>query len=46
MGDDRQLRRKPFEVFGFPAEVAFRDQQGEVGVLVAGVFDAAVEFGL
>jgi hypothetical protein len=24
MGDDRQLRRKPFDVFGLSAEVALR----------------------
>lgn len=46
VGDDRQFRGKPFDVFRFPAEVALRNQQREVRIFMAGVLDAAVQFGL
>ena len=46
VGDDGALFGEAFDVLGFFLEVALGDEEGEVGVFVAGVFEAAVEVGL
>jgi hypothetical protein len=46
VGDDRELGGKTLDVLGLAAQIRLGDQQREVGVLVPGVLDAAVELGL
>jgi hypothetical protein len=46
VGDDRQLWGEPRDVFGFFLDEAQRDKEREVRVLVAGGFEAPVQFPL
>ena len=43
VGDDGALLGEAFHVFGLTAEEAFGDEEGEIGVLVAGGLEHAVE---
>ena len=43
VGHHRHLRRKPLHVLRLPREEALRDEQREVGVLVAGVLEHLVQ---
>ena len=46
VGDDGQLGREALDVLGLELEEGLRDEQREVRVLGAGLFDAAIELGL
>ena len=46
VGHHRELGREPLHVLGLLLEEAHRDEQREVGVLVAGLLEAPVEIGL
>ncbi len=46
MGDDRALGGEALDVLGLLLEVGERDEEREVGVLVAGGLEASVELGL
>ena len=46
VGDYRQLRGESLDMLGLTLQVRFRYQEREVGVLVAGVFDPAVQLTL
>ena len=45
-GHPRDFRREALDVLGFAHQQRLGDQQREVGVLVPGLFEPAVEFGL
>ncbi len=45
-GDDGELGRETFDVFGFLLQKALRDQQREIDVLMAGGLEALVELAL
>jgi len=46
MGDDGEFGREAFDVFGLLLQEALRNEQREIDVLVAGGFEAGVEFAL
>ena len=46
VGDHRQLRREALHVLGLALQVALRDEQREVRVLVPGLLDPPVQVGL